>query len=217
MLGRAEVAFMTAWSDMIIRRIEGKPVTTGCVRAATAAALLGALLIVQPVVAQESGRVTVDVEECLELDSPAARGACFAAQVDQALEDGSTVEAAAESRKGEAGGNRGAASPGARGATAAQSAPARSTAAPASRSSGIFDTTPDQDTEYFGTIVDLRETVPNNYIITLDTGQVWEQAEPRRYPLSTGLEVRIYPTRWGQQYRLTSEEHGGQIKVKLRN
>ena len=73
--------------------------------------------------------------------------------------------------------------------------------------------TPDTD-EYHGTIVSIRERLPSSYIITLDNGQIWEQTEPKQYPLRPGLEVRIYPTRWGRRYRLSGVGSGGHIQVQ---
>ncbi len=81
-------------------------------------------------------------------------------------------------------------------------------AAPAARGSA-----PDPE-EFFGTIVELRERLPNAYVIRLDNGQIWEQTEPKRYTLRPGLEVRIYPTRWGSRYRLTGIDSGGHIQVR---
>jgi hypothetical protein len=68
--------------------------------------------------------------------------------------------------------------------------------------------------EYFGTIVAIRERLPDAYIITLDNGQIWQQTAPKRYPLRPGLEVRIYPTNWGGSYRLNGLGIGGHIQVR---
>ena len=66
--------------------------------------------------------------------------------------------------------------------------------------------------EIVATVVELRETVPNSYVITLDNGQVWRQTRPLAYPLREGLAVRIYKARWG--YRMTNRELRGFIAVE---
>ena len=66
--------------------------------------------------------------------------------------------------------------------------------------------------EIVATVTELRQTVPNAYVITLDNGQVWRQAHPMPYPLHTGLVVRVRETQFG--YRLTAPELHGQINVE---
>lgn len=68
--------------------------------------------------------------------------------------------------------------------------------------------------EIVATVAALRETVPNSYLITLDNGQVWRQTVPMPYRLREGLEVRLYPSRWGDSYRLTNEQLRGYIQVE---
>lgn len=62
-------------------------------------------------------------------------------------------------------------------------------------------------------IAELRETVPNSYLITLDNGQVWRQTVPKAYPIQAGHPVRIYYSRW-RSYRLTNETLKGFIQVE---
>ena len=62
-------------------------------------------------------------------------------------------------------------------------------------------------------IAELRETVPNAYLITLDNGQVWRQTVPKPYGLQAGHPVRIYYSRW-RSYRLTNETLKGFIQVE---
>jgi len=170
-------------------------VTRNC-SAIAAVAILGAVWSAHPPLAQDRGAVTVDVERCLDLESPEERQACFGAQVDQVLQErGSSETAVGSERDGNSeAGNR---------------APAES-AQPVASAPGA----PDPDEEYFGTIVEMREYLPSAYVIRLDNGQIWEQTEPKRYPLRPGLEVRIYPTRWGSRYRLTGVDSGGHIQVR---
>jgi hypothetical protein len=72
----------------------------------------------------------------------------------------------------------------------------------------------DASGEYVGTIASLRERLPNQYLITLDNGQIWRQVYPEHYRLQLGHQVRIYPTKWGTSYRLTVEELHGFIQVE---
>jgi len=83
---------------------------------------------------------------------------------------------------------------------------------------GLPEPTPQQKAkkrepiEIVATVTELRQTVPNAYVITLDNGQVWRQVHPMPYPLRTGLEVRVHETQLG--YRLTAPELHGQINVE---
>lgn len=72
-----------------------------------------------------------------------------------------------------------------------------------------------EQTEWVGSIAALRERIPYRYLITLDTGQVWEQAVNERFPLRVGQRVRIYSTRWGSHYRLEVDGLNGFIQVDL--
>jgi hypothetical protein len=163
-------------------------------------AVLGAGWSAQPSLAQDSGEVTVDVERCLELESPEERQACFGAQVNRVLQERSSGESAVATQDSErnADSETGTRAP-------AESAEPVASAAEAPGSG---------DDEYFGTIVEMREYLPSAYVIRLDNGQIWEQTEPKRYPLRPGLAVRIYPTRWGSRYRLTGVGSGGHIQVR---
>lgn len=88
-------------------------------------------------------------------------------------------------------------------------AAAASSSSPAPASSGSSDA---NRPDIHATIVELRETVPSAFLITLDNGQVWRQTVPKLYPLREGDRVRIYFSRW-RAYRLTSEELKGFIQV----
>lgn len=63
--------------------------------------------------------------------------------------------------------------------------------------------------EVVSTVAALNEIQPGRLEITLANGQVWRQANTERYPLQVGHEVRVYPTRFGNLFRLVS--------VKLRS
>jgi hypothetical protein len=60
----------------------------------------------------------------------------------------------------------------------------------------------------------LREIQPGRLEVTLANGQVWRQTNSDRYNLVVGHEVRIYPTPFGQYFRLSSMEARGFIQVE---
>jgi hypothetical protein len=162
--------------------------TKRALRSAGLAALAAGLGAPQLAAAQQTAPVSVDVSECVKLTTPEERLACFEAQVeaaDAAAPSGAGAPAAAS---GVAAGN------------AAAGAPAET------------DESGDPP-DIFGTIVELRETVPNAYVITLDNGQVWRQTVPDEYALREGMPVRLYYSRW-RAYRLTNERLRGFIQVE---
>jgi hypothetical protein len=147
-------------------------------------------------VGQDSENVTVEVGECVDLELPEERFACYEAQVEAALRaDDQAVTAEphehppvtqqAEARENASGGDR-------------------TTQPPRGQS----------PQEFVGTVTALRETVPNSFVITLDNGQVWRQMRPKWYPLRPGQRVRIYSTNWGNAFRLTAEELNSFIQVE---
>jgi hypothetical protein len=156
-------------------------------RLAAAGAVLG-LAASQGAVAQApADTVSVDVSECVKLTTPEERLACFEKQV-----EGSRTSPAA---------------PGA----ASTSPPPASSASSDARGSDRKEEQPPADIE--ARIAELRETVPNAYLITLDNGQVWRQTVPKAYPLQAGHPVRIYYSRW-RSYRLTNETLKSFIQVE---
>jgi hypothetical protein len=60
----------------------------------------------------------------------------------------------------------------------------------------------------------LDERRPNEYLITLENGQIWRQSIAKRYPLRVGQDVRVYATRWGGSYRLSTIAASGFIQVE---
>jgi len=173
---------------------------------AAVAIALGA--VCQPAIAQDSKGLTVDVGDCVALEKPEERLACFEAQVeaarhrevparaseptvpstDYAVPTGPSTDAVVESPK----------------------------SASESRSDengrGAERGSERQPVEIVAKVAELRQTVPNAYVITLDNGQVWRQAHPMPYPLRTGLVVRVRETKFG--YRLSAPELHGQIQVE---
>jgi hypothetical protein len=149
-----------------------------------------------PASAQETreDRVPVDARRCMAIEAPAERLACFEAQVDEATRERADDPAPSSSP--------------------AAAAP-RSSAPPAApRQETIrMPQSAQAQTEWVGTIASLEERVPNRYVITLDTGTVWEQRVAQRFPLRVGQRVRIYDTRWGSDQRLEAEGRNGHIQV----
>jgi hypothetical protein len=64
------------------------------------------------------------------------------------------------------------------------------------------------------TVTELRQTVPNAWLITLDNGQVWRQNIPQRFALKPGQRVTLNGTKWGSSYRLSAEALNGFIQVE---
>ena len=62
-------------------------------------------------------------------------------------------------------------------------------------------------------IAALRK-IPDGWVITLESGQVWRQTVSRRYALREGQEVKISPSQWGSSYRLVVSQLGGFIRVE---
>ena len=72
----------------------------------------------------------------------------------------------------------------------------------------------DGKSELIDTIAALEQLGPSLWLVTLEGGQQWQQMISKRYNLNVGDEVRIYPTRWGSSYRLTSSRVGSYIQVE---
>jgi len=71
-----------------------------------------------------------------------------------------------------------------------------------------------QSNELIARVAEIKELNRNRFLITLQNGQVWEQMQTRRFALAEGDEIRIYPSRWGSSYRLSSRSHKGYIQVQ---
>ncbi|MDG1851666.1 MAG: hypothetical protein P8J44_06080 [Gammaproteobacteria bacterium] len=67
--------------------------------------------------------------------------------------------------------------------------------------------------ELIDVVTELTMAKPNTWLIRLASGQVWRQTHTRRYNLRKGDEVRIYPTQWGENYRLETERLSGFIQM----
>lgn len=197
----------------------------------------------QLAVAQDPKGLNIDVGNCVALEKPEERLACFEAQVEAARQRAASATASEATGAG-AGAIAGATAGVGAGASAAangaaERGPSSSTpaapvgpgTAPAQSQKGASETSAEnfglpeprpeprpersperKPIEIVATVTELRQTVPNAYVITLDNGQVWRQAHPMPYPLRTGLVVRLRETALG--YRLSAPELHGQINVE---
>ncbi|MFO7285516.1 MAG: hypothetical protein C0P79_001585 [Gammaproteobacteria bacterium] len=174
--------------------------------------------------AQTRDSLEVDVGACVGLDSPEERFACYERSVEAARRArGESAQAVTEPPPS--------IEPKPSERPAAAAAASSSSTRPAASSAAVVEREiPVRVDDDFGkrqprrkveerpelrsTIVALRETVPNTYLITLENGQVWRQMEGSRYPIHVGDSVRIYPSRWGGSYRLSVENVHGFIQVE---
>jgi hypothetical protein len=149
---------------------------------------------------QASGDLSIEVSECVKLASDHERFACYERLAEAALEQqSSSTSASAE----------------AAGAVSVVTGPTPTgpgAAAPVAAVS-VTETLSEQP-DILSTIAALDEKRRNLYTITLENGQVWQQVGSKRYPLRTGFAVRIYPSQWGNSYRLTAVDSGGFIQVE---
>lgn len=67
--------------------------------------------------------------------------------------------------------------------------------------------------ELYDRIAALRK-IPDGWVITLDSGQVWRQMISKSYRLRAGQEVKISPSSWGNSYHLSVSKLGGFIQVE---
>jgi hypothetical protein len=192
------------------------------------------------VVAQDPKGLNIDVANCVTFEKPEDRLACFEAQVEAARQRtapaaaSDTTAAAAATATATAAATTGASiAAKAAGTDAAERiapstaaaepvAPGTAAAGPSQKSASeprfaesrsSVERSPEREpVELVATVVELRQTVPNAYVITLDNGQVYRQVHPMPYPLRTGLVVVVRETNFG--LRLTAPELHGQINVE---
>ncbi len=142
-----------------------------------------------------------DIGECVPIESAVARLDCFDAAARAALP-------AAEANDGT---RRPSPVPAVDGRLDSE-------AADAEADFGLDDSAPDDlpsaAPELLSEVAELREILPGRLEITLTNGQVWRQRHAERYRLRAGYPVRIYPSRFGQYYRLSSNEIRGFIQVE---
>jgi hypothetical protein len=63
-------------------------------------------------------------------------------------------------------------------------------------------------------VASVREIQPGRIEVTLANGQVWRQTNSDRYNLLVGHEVRLYPSGFGQYFRLSAKELRSFIQVE---
>jgi hypothetical protein len=174
--------------------------------------------------AQPPSDLTIQVGECIALESTAERHACFDRQVEAALKDaggGVEPEATAAGTETEATPRSTEAAP----APAPPATAAPEPAAPASASTSAepagsdapvaTDTAESPPPEpIVGSITALTQLRPNQFLIELENGQTWRQVTTQRYALRVGREVTIYATRWGDTYRLQTADASDFIQVE---
>ena len=71
----------------------------------------------------------------------------------------------------------------------------------------------DGEDELIDVISELYMARPNQWLIRLASGQVWRQTHPKRINLREGDNVRIYPSHWGDNFRLETPRLSGFIQV----
>jgi hypothetical protein len=191
-------------------------------------AVVASALTLQSAAAQGE-RLTVEVGDCVDLPTPEQRLACFEAQVEAAR--GAPAAAPPVTVPG-ATSTAPSAAPSAPVAPSAAPAAAASTAAPVTTTIEVpaatstapaefgFRERPEEPedapppAEVRAKVAELRETVPNAFLITLDNGQVWRQTRPDPYlSLRIGQDVRIFFSRW-RTYRLDSPQMRGFLQVE---
>lgn len=182
------------------------------VYAITAAGCLGSISIQ----GAEPAQLMIDAGPCVLLENASRRYACYEQQVEAAL-NGS----AAASQAPPAASSGASVSETAVAGTAAAVAGAAATSGTASSAEDDFGfPEPEAEEEkaveeLHSVISELEETVPNQHLITLENGQVWRQTRPdSRFRMRSGHHVRVYPTRWGDDYRMSVEELRGYIQVE---
>lgn len=72
----------------------------------------------------------------------------------------------------------------------------------------------DEDFELIDSVADIRQYHRGRVEITLSSGQIWRQSAARNFHLNEGDEVRIYPSNFGIDYRLSVQGRSGFIQVR---
>lgn len=62
-------------------------------------------------------------------------------------------------------------------------------------------------------VVEAQRVEPTKWLLTLQSGQIWRQSVGKSYVIRPGDTVRISPTSWGSDYRLSVEGRRGYIQV----
>ena len=176
----------------------------------------------------QMGPLYIDVADCVLMQSPIQRFACYEGQASAALtgnpDAAATPPPAAVRQPAQPRPNVSSTPPRPTPAPTVADEPAAApapTPAPAAvavseNNFGLIESDDKKARpELFAVISGLEENVPNQYTITLDNGMVWRQTVANsRMRIQTGDHVRIYTSRWGADYRLSVEERSGFIQVQ---
>jgi hypothetical protein len=155
-------------------------------------------------VAQSSGDTAAAIEACARIADQVARLDCFDKLARPA--PGRSVETPPIPAPPAAVGpsQSSAAAPPTAADTAPASVPSKREARAAERA----------EREVMSSVTALREIQPGRVEVTLANGQVWRQTYSDSYNLLVGHEVKIYPSGFGQAFRLTATELRGFIQVE---
>lgn len=209
--------------------IPAQPPVTGALAAAAVAVAsiaLGSLLLAHAAVGQDGAGVVVDVAECVNIVGDQERFACYERRVAERTRREPEPATSAPERNpaaidAEEPASVATAAPldspeptleerrSARDAERVQAKEER-----AQRKAARDESREAEDTGFASSITQLRETVPNAWLIALENGEVWEQIDPKPYRLKEGMQVRIYASSWGSSHRLTTPELNGFIRVR---
>ena len=208
-----------------------RPRVTGAPAAAARAVILGGLLIAHAAVGQDGASVVVDVAECVSIVADDERFACYERRVAESSRreagretsvpesNSAAIDAAPESHSPAPLPNGASLDPPEAGSLeerrSARDAERLQAKEERAQRKAARDEAPEaEETGFTASIAQLRETVPNAWLVALDNGEVWEQVDPKPYRLQEGMQVRIYASSWGSSYRLTTPELNGFIRVR---
>jgi hypothetical protein len=163
-----------------------------------------AVMFLDSASAQQPERLMIDVGACVVLQADEERFACYEERVNLVLRQRWSMETG-DREPGQTARVEETPSVSAQPQAAA---PTASAVIVAERQPAVTES---GDT--YATITEVRETVPNRVIVTLDNGQIWRQTASASYPLRVGHLVRIYRGAMGGD-RLAVEELGGFIRVE---
>ena len=173
----------------------------------TATLVVSLVCAARTVAAQGSDDTASGVAACAAIESTTARLDCFDELARSASADGAATAAPRTTPQAAGSGSPAEASVGA----AAGAPPADSTNEVSRREAREAER---QAHEVTGQVAAVREILPGRIEVTLTNGQVWRQTNSDRYNLLIGHEVRIYPTGFGQYFRLSSKELRSFIQVE---
>jgi hypothetical protein len=160
------------------------PLPAGVLACRVMRAPLWLTLLCAPVLAQQTTGTTVDIARCMDIKESAERIRCYDALADE-------VRARPPAPAGEEDVQ-----------TFGKKPPAR-----------VVETKEDPP-ELHDRIAALRQTPTGRWIVTLASGQVWQQSVSTSYNLRSGMDVRIYRTRFGNGYRLSAQGLNGFIQFQ---